>query len=144
MFTSAPGTAESMPGSVVCTACLLLWVCLRILAQISLRGAPELVFPCQEHLLCCPAVGGKGSRGTLPTLGWARLLSREQRDHLRVMTEHAWLRAVVIPETASVLLGPIRRKEATPLQLGVCDWPIPASREPGRLAPLHAYSLGGI
>lgn len=83
-------------------------------------GGRELVSPCQGRLLAVV-------RGTLPALGWARLLRREQGGRLRGTAELCLAQVDGPSRDSSVLLGPIRREGATPLQLGFPHWPFPAS-----------------
>lgn len=88
--------------------------------------APELVSPARSlvWLLCC---GRGGQQRDTPHPGMGQALEHGAGRPPQSNDGVAWLRPVVIPETASALLGPIRRKGATPLLLGVCSWPFPAS-----------------
>lgn len=80
-------------GVCLCELCALqafLSGCVCYLGAYLSLGAPELVFPCQEPLLGCSAGGGekrgREAKGHSQPWDQARLVSREQRDHLSVKT----------------------------------------------------------
>ena len=106
-------------------------------------GAPPLSgwmragVPCQERLLGGSAVGGEWSRGALPALGWAGLLRREQRDHLRERAELLLAQANGNSRDSSVLLG------STPVAGGLqpalpCQPRSPADAPPSMPTPWEA------